>query len=492
MKHVIASIIIFSCFFTTFSQSITAKLVDAKSGSPIQYASIKTGQYSGVISNEEGYFTINNDNHNLKSVIISCMGYQNKTLNLQDLKSQNFIIKLEEAINQLNEVFISNKKLNADDIIAKVKLNIANNYDSNLNKYSIFHRNTDYVDFKSLDFEIEKASHVSSKNINEANAALNALSKNVRESDMVHFKDFKGELYNLNADSSKLEVSKATKLLDYKNNFSIDDIQEKTQTIVLKYLDTTKTYKLKSGLFKIEDSLSLQDEQFKEFEKKEYKMPYLNKESRALLRKAQFYDDSFLNQILDSNLYEYTFEETAFNNGNLTYIISYQPRKSKAKYTGKLFISEDTYALTRIDYAYYKDRHGEKLNLKLVLGIKFIANMSEGTLLFEKNSNNKYHPKYLKQTIGAYFYVNRDLKFIENSRARNKTSISFIIEGQNRNKEELLFTSNNKVTLDDFNAIKQPKVVPYILLNQFENTIWENEEILEPLQEMKNFSGNKN
>mgnify|MGYP000173919412 CR=1 FL=1 len=40
----------------------------------------------------------------------------------------------------------------------------------------------------------------------------------------------------------------------------MDDIQEKAQKIVLSYLDTTKTYKLKSGMFKIEDSLSLKED----------------------------------------------------------------------------------------------------------------------------------------------------------------------------------------------------------------------------------------
>ena len=82
------------------------------------------------------------------------MGYQNKILSIKDIKTLRFLIELDLAINELNEIFISNRKPNADSIIAKVTLKIADNYDSDLNKYNIFHRATDYVNFKDLDFEM--------------------------------------------------------------------------------------------------------------------------------------------------------------------------------------------------------------------------------------------------------------------------------------------------------------------------------------------------
>lgn len=491
MKHFIFLTIICLTSFTIYAQNITAKLIDSKTGKPIQYASIKTGKYSGVISNEEGSFTIRTKDKELESISISCLGYQNKTISIQKIRTQNFTINLEEAINQLGEVYISNKVPNADSIITKVKSKLAINYNSNLNKYNIFRRATDYVDFKNLVFEIEKASHVKKKNLESANNNLKALSEKIRESDIVQFEDFKGEFYTLNKDSSKLVVKKATQLLDYKNDFSIEQIQEKSQNIVLKYLDTTKTYKLKSGLFKIEDSLSLKDENSEENNKKEYEVTSLNEETRSFLKRSQFYKNSFLNKLLNFDLYEYTYEDIAYNNAELTHVINFKPKNGKAKYTGQLFISDDTYAITRVDYKYYKNRHGAKVNLRLILGVKYIENLSTGTLLFEKDSSNIYHPKYLKRTTGSYFYVNRDVKFIENSRARNKVSFSFKIEGDNRNKEELLFTANSKLSIPDFEAIKQEKVAPYKQLSRFEKTIWENEEIIEPLKEMKTFKANK-
>lgn len=477
-------------YFGIFSQNITAKLIDKNSKKPVQYATIKTGKYSGVISNEEGYFTINTETVKLEYLTISCLGYKNKTLGVEDIISLQFVIELEEAINQLDEIFISNKKPNADAIIAKVKLKLNDNYDTKANKFNIFHRTTEYMDFKSLDFEIEKASHVNSKNIENANSSLKTLSKKIRESNIIHFTDFKADLYSLDKDNSKLVVHKATKLIDHKNDFSINDIQEKAQGIVLQYLDTTKTYKLKTGIFKVEDSLSLNDAEFKEDNKNEFRISNLNNQTRGLLNHAQFYNNSFLNKFLDFDLYEYALENTTFNNDEITYVISFEPRKGKAKFAGKLYIIDNSYAVTRVNYNYFENRHGAKLNLKLLLGIKYIDNADEGLILFEKDNKNKYHPKYIKRTTGSYFYVNRDLKFIENSIAKNKVGFNFKIEGDNRHKEELLLTLNGTLILQNFDATKQDSLVPFKILNKFEKNLWGNEDTLEPLEEMKAFRVN--
>ncbi|NNC50075.1 MAG: hypothetical protein HKO01_06020 [Flaviramulus sp.] len=488
MKKILFLFVLLFSFLFTFSQNISVKLIDKNNKNPIPYATIKTGEFSGVISNEEGYFTINLDKNELETISISCLGYQNITVSIQNIKASNFIIELDEAINQLNEVYISNKKHNADSIIAKVRAKVIDNYKDNLFIFNIFRRNTKYANFKNLDFEIEKASQVRKKNLEDANTNLSALSKKITESNVKHFTEIKGKIYSKNYKNSKTVVEKASKLIDHKNDFSIENIQEKAQSIVLKYLDTTKTYKLKTGFFKIEDSLSIKDENLKDEQKNEFNLSELNKETRALLNHTQFYSNSFLDKIINANLYKYTFDDITYNDGGLTYKISFEPKKSKSKYTGTLFISDKNFAITQIAYKYFNNRHGDKFNLKLLLGVKYMENVSEGLIIFEQNANYIYQPKYLKQTTGSYFYVNRDLKFIENSPAKNKVSFSFKIEGDARNKEELLFTGNFELTNEDYAIIKQPEVAPYTILKKFEKSIWQNENIIEPLQEMKSFN----
>lgn len=474
-------------FFNTsliISQNIQVKVIDQNTKYPIAYAAVKIDDFNGVISNEEGFFTLNTEN--LSKVTISCLGYKSKILTLSDIKANNNIIKLEEAINELNTVYISNKRPNVDSIIARTRQRLAENYDTKLYKHEIFSRQTAYVDFKDLNFEVEKASHFKKKNLESANRSLDSLTKAIMNSKTIHFKDFKADLF-VN-DSIKMLVHKATELLDQKNSLSFEDVQKKGQNVMLKYLDTTLTYKLKTGLFKIEDSLSLKDDSAKNKDKNEYQINNLKSETNNNLKHSQFGENSMLTNILDHNLYEYTLENISSFNNELLYVISYQPKKSKSKYTGKLFITDENYAITKVDFEFADGKRGEKFNLKLLLGVKFVENMRRGTIIFQKNLENKYQPQYIKYEEGRYFYVSRPLKFIENSPQKNKTSFDFTIEGNILTKAELLVTSSSKISAEQFQSLKEEKTVPYIKLSKYDPTIWGKDRTLEPLEEMKQFN----
>ncbi|PKQ44729.1 carboxypeptidase-like regulatory domain-containing protein [Confluentibacter flavum] len=489
MKKIVFPFIVCFGLQIISAQNITAKLIDKTTKAPIPFATIKTGNYSGVISNEEGYFTINPNALENTNILISFMGYGSKTLTIADIKSLNYSIELEPAVNQLDEVYLSNKTPNIDSIIARVKRHANKNYSTDLRQYDIFRRVADYVDFENLNFEIDKASQVKKQQLEQVNTDLQALTNAIRNSKTVHYIDFKGTLYTQTKDSTKLTVSKATKLLDHNKDFSIDKVQERAKNIMLRYLDTTKTYKVKTGLFKIEDSLSFAEikKEEKKEEKEEFDINGLKGATKGLLRYSRFYNNSFLMTILNPRLYDYTIDDMTVYNQQLTYIISYQPRKGKAKYSGKLYVTDGDYAVTKVTYSYFENRHGSKVNLKLLLGVKYEENLNSGLVLYQKQNDSTYQPKYIKHESGSYFYVSRDLTLIENSKDRYKLSTDFTIEGSNRTKEELLITNTKATTLNDYNSITQQKKTPYQSLTKFDNTIWGSEETLEPLQEMKAF-----
>lgn len=487
MKHFLLLYFCFSTLQLLSAQNISVQIIEQHTKTPIPFATIKTGENSGTISNEEGFFTLPTNDY--QKIIISSMGFESKTLSLDDIKALNYVVTLNAAINQLDDVYLSNKKPNVDSIIARVKRHTKQNYSTKLRAYQIFRRTTDYMDFEHLDFEIDKATHVKKQQLEKVNNDLQAMTTAIMNSKTVHFTDFKGAFYVKN-DSTKLTVSKATRLLDHDKNFSIDYVQERAQHILLSYLDTTKTYKVKTGIFKIEDSLALGDEMKKEQEasdKETFNIKDLKNATKRHLKYAQFYDNSFLMNLLDTRLYDYVLEDVTFYNQQLTYVIRYQPRRGKAKYSGKLFVTDGDYAIAKVDYSYFENRHGSKMNLKFLLGVKYEENLNSGLLLYEKQSDSTYQPKYIKHESGSYFYVSRDLTLIENSKDRYKLSTDFTIEGQTLSKEEVLVTSSKNISLNDYDAITQEKKVPYQTLKQFDSTIWGDEETLEPLQEMKAF-----
>ena len=93
----------------------------------------------------------------------------------------------------------------------------------------------------------------------------------------------------------------------------------------------------------------------------------------------------------------------------------------------------------------------------------------------------------LKLNLENIFYINRPLKFIENSPDRNKTAFNFKIEGQTRHREELLFSDISKLETSTFNSFKENKTVTFETLRKYDANIWSGKETLAPTTELKTF-----
>lgn len=470
------------------AQNIRGKVTDSITGEPVPYATVQFDKGGGVITNEEGYFQLRPDGIGSPAVLISCLGYEKKSVALNALSLEGNVIKLKEAVVHLDEVFLSNKIPNADDIIARVRQNIEANYRPGLKRHHIFSRETEYVDFEEMDFEVSRASGVSREELYQTNLDLNAFSNSLISNQTIHFRDYLGYLYLNDEKSPKLQVEKATSLLDTKKDFSLEGIQQKAQGIVLQYLDTTLSYKLKTGIIKLEDSLRL-DEEFREPEKnQEYTVANLRSKTTELLSTSRFHGDSFLQGILKPRAYDFRFKKATFLNDELIYILDFRPRKGSSRYVGNIFVNESDFGIVKLNYSYAKGKRGKKFNLKLLLGIKYVEDMEKGAVLFKKGKDGTYDPFYIQRTQGSYFYVNRPIKFIENSSEKDKVTFNFIIAGNNRNKQELLFTSSSEITGSDFQFMEEQENVPVIQLNKYEESIWQDEETLQPLEEMRQFN----
>ena len=485
-KHILTFILCLS-ITTVFSQSFSARIIDDTTKSPVPFAAVQTGEYKGVITNEEGVFNINLENGTVKEVIISCLGYKTTTLSIAQIETNGLVIHLEPAINELNTVFLSTSKPNADSIIARSIRNFKKNHLTDaIRTHQLFHRETASMDFDKLEFEIKKASHVRKKQLTGVNNELEAMANEIMSSNLMHFEDFTGDLSVSHKLGYKFKADKAVQIINSKKDFSLDNIQEKAQNIILKYLDTTLTYKLKSGLFKVEDSLSLTDNDHEE-KKQEFDNDNLKSKAYDMYKAAGASPEGTLRKLLNLDYYDYELREVTSNENALVYIIDYTPRRAKAKYKGTLYIADDSYAVLKAEYKYGKGKRGDKLNLRLILGVKYIENQHNGVMLFRKNENAIYEPRYIKETTGRYFYINRPIKFIENSSARRKTAFNFKIEGTALHKQELLFTNSETVSRDAFIAIKEPKAIPYQKQRKYDAKVWGNNETLVPTEELKSF-----
>ena len=95
-------------YISGYSQTLTGVVLDAKTSKPIESASIYFDNTTiGTTTNLSGEFTINYSNAIKSSLIVSFLGYKTEIID-NYRKSNTIIVKLNPAVNVLNEVFITN------------------------------------------------------------------------------------------------------------------------------------------------------------------------------------------------------------------------------------------------------------------------------------------------------------------------------------------------------------------------------------------------
>ncbi len=472
-----------------FAQSSTLRVIDGQSGEPVPFASVETGPGRGTISNEEGYFSLNPESLAGGAIRISCMGYRTIEMDPALLQSQSGPIRLQPAAITLNEVRLTNRVPGAQEIIEQVRRRLSTNYALTGKAYEIFFRESEYMQFDDLKLELEKASDLNRRALDAADQRLRRLGEDIVRSDARMFLDFKGNLAIVDDTTSILRVERATELTDHKKGYSMDDIQERAQNIILSHLDSSRTYKVKTGIFKIEDSIS-PGKEFIEAENRENdssEHDYLKGRSNSLLDIASWRDGTKLRRFLDGDLYDYRFVEATYFDGNYVYAIAFTPGKRKAKYAGTLFVDATSFAVLKADYSYGRGRRGDKVNLKLLLGIKYVENLSRGTAIFKRNELNTYDPYFIQNEYGNYIYLHRSLKFIENSRSRKKVRFDFLMEGGVRQQESVLLSPVDPAEFQALANYTEPEKIRIQKILQYEPTIWEDTQVIAPLEAMKNF-----
>ena len=484
------SIIGFLCLISIGlnAQTNTGQILDSKTKTPVPFANIQIGEGYGVISNEEGYFSINTEKFKASdSLYISSLGYKKKGITIKEI-SEDAKIFLDEEIFDLQTVYLSNKQPDVYAIMEQVKLNLDKNYKPNLTQHQLFNRSTQTVNIKLLDFEIKKGTGYNRQQLKNFNIELDALEKDLKKGYSMAFTDFIGDFYRDSSHSSKLKVIKATKLIDPENDKSLKNIEKRGKQALLKHLNKEATYKVKSGLFKVDDSLSFNDSKNKKIEnKKTYNIGELKNSVNNIITNHEFGEDSKLDFILEQYLYHYKLLNITYYNDELVYVISFSPKKGKAKFTGILYVNENDHAVLKIDYRFADGKRGKNINLRFLLGLQYTESGWTGAVIYKKHNSGYYFPNYIKQEDTKRVYANRPFKFKENNSKKHHVKFNFKIETEMTEKIELLFLTHSEISQNTFETFKQEDSVPYLELGAYDASVWKGYNAIEPIDAMKAF-----
>jgi hypothetical protein len=501
MKLTRLIILYFGIFVTTANaqQTISAKLIDSTNQSPIPYATISIDDYTGVISNDKGEFniTFNKKTTSQDSIYISCLGYEQKHIAIQNFTDS--IIPLKAKSIDLNEVFITNKNYTIDEIIDNVKEGLKTNYDFGLTKRKLFYRESYYTTMLKTDINIKKST-IPEFNQPFIDSVMSAVPKNT-DSHTEVLAELYGEIKN--GQPQKMDILKASRLYDKKNAVTFENYEDRFNQIIKKHVKRDSYFKIKSGWFGTKEEIDSTffeeekvDEETAEFIEKKKEQEAKRKENFLKWRKNtihNFENDGFLAEDTDLNFidksrkYEFELRDFAYLNNAFVYTISFKPKRG-ADYEGTMYVNTDDFAIVRVDYKNVKPL--QKFGL---LGISLNEYLKEGTIIYQKNDNEKYTLKYADASYGQRVGIKRPIKIIEknkNVKGRRKQNelagdVHFIVK--NIDKRELIVFESNQITDTDFESFKELADVTPIYLPQYDPEFWKGYNIIEPNQAIKDF-----
>ena len=314
-----------------------------------------------------------------------------------------------------------------------------------------------------------------------------------------------GELYGKikKGQPQKMEVLKASRLYDKKNEVTFENYEDRFNQIIKKHIKRDSYFKIKSGWFGTKeeiDSTFFEDKKVNE-ETEEF---IANKKEQEAKRKANFLkwrkntihnfeNDGFLDEDTDLNFlaksrkYQFELLDFAYLNDEFVYIISFKP-KGGADFQGTMYVNTEDFAVVRVDY-----KNVKPLGKFGLLGISLNEYLKEGTIIYQKNKTEKYTLKYADVSFGQRVGIKRPIKIIEKNknvkgrRKQNEVSgdIHFIVK--NIDKRELIVFESNIISESDFTSFTEKPNVSPTYLPKYDPEFWKGYNIIEPNQAIKEF-----
>jgi len=449
--------------FSISSQEVTGKIIDTILQKGIENVAIQTSKDQGTVSDKNGNYRVSTKN--VSYITFSKLGFETKTISLNELKKLNFTITLKEKSTQLKGFQLTIAKITLDSLLLKTERSMQKKFVTYPIKSNFYVSENQIFDFKKLDLKFKSSSLLNREKEKLAKVDFQNFANTIKISNPDIPRVFLGTLETKNYYSEKLKknfLQKKTdsilgfKPLDSSKTFSVEKLQNQTKQLILKYLNKDKTYKVKTGLFKVEDSVAFgKSKMIKDSAKikNSFTAYKTNGFMESVFKRASFFKNNDETNFLNTKYYQHQLLANEFLKDGNHYVIYFKPRKSKTKYEGKIYINPENFTISKVNYQFAKGKKGESLNLKLILGVKYSENTHTGILLYQKNRNNEYYVAYSKEAISRYTYANRPFKFIENSKEKNNIKFSVKLEF---NMNEIIEVFFSEYQLKNENSFSMP------------------------------------
>lgn len=483
------SLVLLFFVFNATGQRRAAKLLDKENKSPIPFATIQYAKNEATMSNEEGdfEFEIPKESASKDSIYISSLGYKTKAFSL--LEAVPAILYLDEEIFQIDPVVLSNKKIDIDEIIESVKLNLSINYKSSYAKGELFIRENYKQRIKNFDFIIDKTSidNINQKLFDSVTGKIPRKFTSLIESS--------GDVYVNKSKESKLLVKRALVIQNKHEIASAESMQEDFMNMLKENTKPNSYLVIKSGIIRLDKTESIDSivkfdnkQNSKTVEEKNKSLQSnRHKSVNAMVKNLFINKDADVDILNKSNRYIFTKEGFVEIGKDLAYIVEFLP-KGKAKYKGTLYINTEDFAILRAEIAGARNIFDKKFNM---LGIKANELTFRSVIIFSKENDENYQLKYLKQESSQEVGIKRPIKVIEKNKivkGRNKqnvVSFDMNIQIHNKTSKEIVLNQVNESNRAVFESLELETVVKTTRLNAYDISFWNGYNVLTPENAIK-------
>ena len=468
------------------SQRITYTVADSLTKFPIPYANIVLNSNSGVITNEDGNFSLpENERLDNKEIKISCIGYKTKTVLLEEIIDEKILLSPE--IVRLSGVTVSNVSLDPIEIVNKAIEHLEDNYAQQHTKSDFFLRQTLNENITKVQTEKLKS------NISEfTQVKLDSLTKEIPKT----ITKYTEVLFDFNEPSGIksdfiLNPIRIVKHEEKNQASALDSIKIDLISLLKKHLPGSTQIRFKSGLFKLGSDIDMNGDG------PQNDKTDINRDKA--INSSGYLGSNFINDLLYNNpdqfdflkkpkYYEFDLKGEISYGEHSVYVISIVPKDDKAKYEGQIFIDVQDFGIHKLDV---NTIAGVSEKMFGLLGIHSTMNGHSYRIYFQKLHNSQgYFPKYARVETKEELRINRNMQIKSLSDNGKEKLVSFeadinILEHY---IEEASFGNPNVTKRKENKASNVGKsAVEVIYPKEYSFEIWRDYDIIEPEKTLFNF-----
>ena len=163
------------------SQEITGKIIDFTLQKAVENVAIQTSKDQGTVSDANGHFTISIKN--VSHITFSKIGFETKTISLNEFKKLNFTVALKEKSTQLKGFQLNISKVTLDSLLVKTERSMQKNFVSYPIKSNFYVSENKIFDFNKLELKFKSSSLLNRNKEKLAKKELQNFADRIKKSD---------------------------------------------------------------------------------------------------------------------------------------------------------------------------------------------------------------------------------------------------------------------------------------------------------------------